>query len=83
MQNELTYQTSSLGLSAFLVSKDHKFLRTQHIAPKSLFVFARTPELLKDVNDFESLSAVVQPQKFHWALRLLRESLNTGRGEKA
>jgi hypothetical protein len=65
-----------MGLVAYLYLKNHKFLRFErHTDNIVSFVFEYTPELQKDVSDYEEMKGQVAPRPYINLFRNLRQQV--------
>lgn len=72
-----TYETSSLCLASFIISKGIHLERLVDNCPKKTFVFKNSSELTDLVKQFQGLTALTEPQQFYGALRYLKSVLHT------
>lgn len=77
MNIKTTYETSSLCLASFIISKGFPLECLTDNFPKKTFVFKSSSDLTNLVNQFQSLSASTEPQQFYGALRYLKSVLHT------
>jgi hypothetical protein len=78
MEENKTYTTSDLYLTAYLKVKGHKY-RVEKIRSKSNFVFDETDELISDVNDYLSESGSCEPLTYTNAIKNLKNFLYNNR----
>jgi len=72
-----TYETTSLCLASFIISKGIPLENLGDKFPKKTFVFNNSSELTNLVEQFQSLSGLIEPQQFYGALRYLKSALHS------
>src|SRR3989344_1330583 len=72
MRIKSTYETSSLCLASFIISKGIPLEYLIGDTPKKIFVFKDSSELTSLVRQFQNLSGSTEPQQFYGALRYLK-----------
>lgn len=78
MEENKTYTTSDLYLTAYLKIKGHKYT-VERIRTKSNFVFNETDKLISDVNDYLSESGSCEPLTYTNAIKNLKNFLYNNR----
>lgn len=78
MEENKTYTTSDLYLTAYLKVKGHKYI-VEKIRSKSNFVFEESDKLITDVNDYLSENGSCEPLTYTNAIKNLKNFLYNNR----
>lgn len=78
MEENKTYITSDLYLTAYLKIKGYKY-KVEKIKSKSNFVFDESEELISDVNDYLSENGSCEPLTYTNAIKNLKNFLYNNR----
>lgn len=79
MNKYKTYQTDSFLLASYLLAEDCQLQNTEPVYPgssKLIFYFNDTEDMRDLINDYYSLTALVNPQKLANAQRTLKSIAN-------
>jgi hypothetical protein len=74
MNDESTYKTSDLYLTAYLKIKGHRFA-VEKSAKKSTFIFPTSPELLSNVDEYLTETGSCEPLAYTNAIKNLKNLL--------
>ena len=75
------YQTHDIYLSGFLIANGMKFTGSVNESGNIMFRFEPTDQLNKLVESYYALTAVVNPQRYGYALKVLKNLVYRDRNE--
>ena len=78
MDNQKTYVTSDLYLTAYLKIKGHRY-NVEKLKSKSTFIFNESPELISDVNDYLTENGNCEPLTYTNAIKNLKNFLHNNK----
>ncbi|OGM28180.1 hypothetical protein A2962_05285 [Candidatus Woesebacteria bacterium RIFCSPLOWO2_01_FULL_39_61] len=72
------YQTNSLAIASYLISTGYRLVEVKaDNNTHKIFVFEKTPDLLQNIDLFNSLEARIEPMAYFNSLRYLKSVIHS------